>query len=358
MEERMINQPGTENATSPFVPPRSPLKSVPIEEAAERLRADSADWRIASRLFPVRWPEGYLALAEGVGGEPIRRMGLPDPAEAVPDPGDLADPVGESGREIFPFVVRKHADRVILLVTARCHFYCRFCFRRSFPDGAHADPSRDQLAAAIGWIRSEPAVTEVILSGGDPLVLADERLASLVDELSDIPHVERLRIHSRAPVHEPSRVSRALVAILGRGRPLRLVTHFNHAVEITPASRAAVDLLLDGSIPVLNQSVLLAGVNAEPEVLADLIRGLVAARVEPYYLHHPDRVPGAARFRVSIPEGLAIAGALADLVPADVLPAYVIDVPDGSGKVAVSSLEALGSRRFRAPNGFEWDDIG
>lgn len=350
MQERMIDQRGAGRAAAP-------LRSVALEEAARRLAADVADWRAASRLFPVRWPEAYLALAEGPGGEPVRRMGRPDPAEAMPDPGDLADPVGESGREVFPFVVRKHEDRVILLVTARCHFYCRFCFRRSFPDGAHADPSRAQLAAALDWIRAEPAVTEVILSGGDPLVLPDERLAALIDELSGIAHVERLRIHSRAPVHEPARVTRALVEILRRGRALRLVTHFNHPIEVGPASRAAVDLLRDGGIPVLNQSVLLASVNADPGVLADLNLAIVAAGMRPYYLHHPDRVPGAARFRVSIPEGLRIFGALREMVPGDVLPAYVIDVPDGSGKVPVESLVAVGPRRFRAPGGFEWDDI-
>ena len=251
----------------PEAVPGGPLGAVPLGEAAQRLGYESSDWRVAARLFPVRWPAAYLGVAEGPGGEPIRRMGIPDPIEALADPGDLVDPVGERLRHDAPFIVRKHRERVILLVTARCHFYCRFCFRRSFPDGAHEDPSRAQLAAALDWIRGETDIREVILSGGDPLVLPDERLLQLVHELSDIPHVRTLRVHSRAPVHEPSRITALLVAALTAGKPLWLVTHFNHAVELTDASRAAIALLLEGGVPVANQSVLLHGVNDNAAML-------------------------------------------------------------------------------------------
>ena len=339
-------------------PPREAglAPAVPLEEAARRLGHADSDWRVASRLFPVRWPAEYLALAEAPEGEPVRRMGIPDPVEALPDPGDLADPVGERLRNDAPFIVRKHRDRVILLVTARCHFYCRFCFRRSFPDGEHADPTRQELAAALEWIRSEAEIREVILSGGDPLVLPDERLLQLVRELSDIPHVQTLRVHSRAPVHEPSRVTDLLIAALTAGKPLWLVTHFNHAVEVRDASRAAVAALVDGGIPVLNQSVLLEGVNADAVALAELMTALLAARVKPYYLHHPDRVPGSARFRVGIEDGLRIVAQLSRLVGGLALPAYVIDLPDGTGKIPVASLMRIGDKRWRAPNGFEFDE--
>jgi lysine 2,3-aminomutase len=331
---------------------------VPLDEAARRLGYDATGWRAAARAFPVRWPEGYLALAEQPEGEALRRMGAPDPAELLADPGDLADAVGEGSREVVPFVVRKHRDRAILLVTARCHFYCRFCFRRTFPAGDHRDPTRGQLEGALEYIAAEQDLREVILSGGDPLVLGDDVLADLLARLAALPHVETLRVHSRAPVHEPARVTEALAHILGSaGRPLWLVTHFNHPLEITEASRAAIDLLLRAGVPVLNQSVLLRGVNDDAEVLATLMRGLLAARVKPYYLHHPDRVPGNASFRVSIERGLAIFDELRSRAGGTALPAYVIDLPDGSGKQPVSSLVRIADARYRAPNGFDFEDI-
>jgi len=333
-------------------------RAVPLDEAARRLGHDATDWRSAARAFPVRWPEGYLALAEGPEGEAIRRMGMPDPAERRADPGDLPDAVGERSLEVAPFVVRKHRDRAILLVTARCHFYCRFCFRRTFPDGGHRDPTRAQLDGALEYISSETDLREIILSGGDPLVLGDDALSALLARLAAIPHLAKLRVHSRAPVHEPARVTEALARILvTAGRPLRLVTHFNHPVEMTEASRAAIDRLLAAGVPVLNQSVLLRGVNDDAAILAELMRLLLAARVQPYYLHHPDRVPGNASFRVSIERGLAIFDELRSLAGGTALPAYVIDLPDGSGKIPVASLTRLGPRRYRAPHGFELEDI-
>ena len=333
---------------------------VPWREAAAQLGEDPELWQQASRLFPIRWPEEYLRLAAGPGGEPIARMGAPHADELRPQPGELADPVGEDGLAPVPFVVRKHDDRVILLVTATCHFYCRFCFRRSFPGGDHRGPSRPELDAAIAHLAGEPAVREIILSGGDPLTLSDERLQAILAACAAIPHVERLRIHSRAPVHEPTRVTpglaHGLVAACA-GKPLRLVTHPNHAVELTPAVADAMATLQESGIEVLSQSVLLAGVNDGPGDLAALFRAVAALGVTPCYLHHPDRVAGAARFFVSLPRGLELFEAAARAVPAEALPAYVIDVPDGSGKIAVSSLVRVGERRFRAPSGFEWEDV-
>lgn len=333
---------------------------VSLAEAAARLGADLAAWREAARLFPVRWPEGYLALAESPEGEAIRRMGLPHPEESSPQPGELADPVGEAALSPVPFVVRKHPDRVILLVTATCHFYCRFCFRRSFPDGGHRSPSDAELARALEHLAGEADLREIILSGGDPLTLSDERLVRLVRDCAGLSRVERIRIHSRAPVHAPERVTdelaRALVAACG-GKPLRLVTHPNHAVELTPSFERAVAALQASGIEVLSQSVLLRGVNDDAAEIARLFRGLRELGVTPHYLHHPDRVPGAARFFVSIERGLRLVAEAEALAGPGLLPPHVIDVPDGSGKVPVSSLERLGGRRYRAPSGFEWDDI-
>jgi lysine 2,3-aminomutase len=331
---------------------------VPLEEAARRLGHADAPWRDAARAFPVRWPAGYLALAERPGGEAIRRMGVPDPSELRPDPGDLADPVGESRRSAVPFVVQKHADRAILLVTARCHFYCRFCFRRSFPGGDHRDPTAAQLDAALDHLLGQPGLREVILSGGDPLVLPDERLAAIVARIRRAAQVETVRVHTRAPVHYPERVTDELVRLLAAAGPAWVVVHFDHPAELHAAALGAVGRLVDAGVPVLDQSVLLAGVNDDPDVLAELCRGLYRARVKPYYLHHPDRAPGNARFRVTVPRGLSIYRDLRKLLSGPALPAYVIDLPDGTGKVPVESLiEVAPGRWARADGTSAFDDV-
>jgi len=330
----------------------------PLDEAAARLGYADSDWREAARELPVRWPSAYLDLAAAPEGAPIRRIGVPDPLELEVDPGDLTDPVGESRVAPRSHLVRKHRDRALLLVTARCHFYCRFCFRRRFPDGGHADPPRAELAAALDEALSDPDLRELILSGGDPLVLEDAALRGIVDRVAEAPHVETLRVHTRAPVHFPERVTPGLVGLLASGKPAWVVVHFTHPVELRPESDSALERLREAGIGLLNQSVLLRGVNDDAEVLAGLFRGLYARRVKPYYLHHPDRTPGNASFRLSIPEGLAIYRDLRERVPGPALPAYVIDLPDGSGKVPVESLEDLGKGRFRDPRaGFEFDDI-
>ncbi len=238
-----------------------------------------------------------------------------------------------------PFVVRKHADRAILLVSSRCHVYCRFCFRRTFPDGAHRDPTPDQLDAAIEYLAGQDELREVILSGGDPLALSDEELRRIVERLSRAPQLERLRVHTRAPVHDPARVTPELAAALSCGLPSWIVLHFDHPREVTAETRRTVGVFLAAGLPVLNQTVLLAGVNDDAATLEALCRALVRERIKPYYLHHPDRVPGGGAFYVEIERGLAIYRELRRRLGGGLaLPAYVIDLPDGSGKVAVEAL--------------------
>ena len=330
----------------------APEEFAPLEEAAERLGYAGTAWREAARSLPVRWPRGYLELAASPEGAPLRRMGVPDPAELRTDPGDLADPVGEAGRAQGRWVLRKHRDRALVLVTARCHFYCRFCFRRSFPDGGHSDPPRAELDRELEALLGDPDLREVILSGGDPLSLTDERLAELVERVAEAPQVRTLRVHTRAPVHHPARVTPELARLLASGKPAWVAVHFDHPVELRAESLAALERLREAGIGLLNQSVLLRGVNDDAGVLEELFRGLHAERVRPYYLHHPDRTPGNAAFRVTIPRGLAIHGELRErLGGGPALPGYVIDLPDGSGKVPVASLEDLGDGRFRDPRG-------
>jgi lysine 2,3-aminomutase len=322
---------------------------VPLDEAARRLGYAGTDWRAAARDLPVRWPRGYLELAESPEGEPLRRIGVPDPRELRPDPLDRPDPVGEAGRAEHPFLVRKHRDRALVLVTARCHFYCRFCFRRRFPDGGHADPPRPVLDEALEAALADPEVREVILSGGDPLALDDDRLRAIVDRVAEAPQVETLRVHTRAPVHLPERVTDALAALLAAGKPAWVAVHFSHPVELRPGSLAALARLRRAGLGLLDQTVLLRGVNDDPGVLAELCRRLYAERVKPYYLHHPDAAPGNAAFRLGIERGLEIHAALRERVPGPALPDYVIDLPDGSGKVPVASLEQVGEGLWRDP---------
>jgi len=310
-------------------------------DVARRLGAapDSARSE-AARRFPVRWTEYYLGLANPSDpDDPIRRIAFPDAAEIEPTPGDLVDPVGERGQSPVPFVVRKHSDRAILLVSSRCHVYCRFCFRRTFPDGAHRDPTPDQLDTAIDYLAGQEELREVILSGGDPLALPDEELRRIVERLSATPHLERLRVHTRAPVHDPARVTSELAAALSCGLPTWVVLHFDHPREVTDETQRAVGLFLRAAMPVLNQTVLLAGVNDDARTLEDLSRALVRQRIKPYYLHHPDRVAGGGSFYVEIERGLAIYRDLRRRLGGGLaLPAYVIDLPDGSGKVEVESI--------------------
>ncbi|MCP3981118.1 MAG: KamA family radical SAM protein [bacterium] len=315
--------------------------AVPLAEVVDRLetgknRDDSARLE-ATRRFPVRWTRYYLDLIDPADpADPIRRIAYPEAAELESHPDELADPVGERDRSPQPYIVRKHADRAILLTTSRCHVYCRFCFRRSFPDGEHRDPSVEVLDAAIDYLARETDLREVILSGGDPLTLPDDELRRIVGCLAGIPHLTQLRIHTRAPVHDPARIDRRLVEALTSKLPTWVVLHFNHPREITSETRRVVSLFLEAGMPVLNQTVLLAGVNDDASTLEALCRGLLAQRIKPYYLHHPDRVPGAGSFYIDIERGKRIYGELTRRLGGGLaLPAYVIDPPDGSGKVPV-----------------------
>jgi len=323
-----------------------------VEEAAATLRLDparGAAWRQAVRRFPMRWPRPYLrlAVAQGEGG-PVWRMGAPTADELIPDAGDLPDPVGEQRASPLPFLLCKHPDRALLLVTGRCHFYCRFCFRQATPGGR--EPRAADLEAAVAWIEQTAAVREVILSGGDPLTLTDDRLATLLTRLGAIDHLDTVRIHSRAPIHHPARVTDGLTAALAGPLPVWMCLHANHPSELTPEVIEAIGRLRTAGLPLLNQTVLLRGVNDATATLETLCRHLYRLGVRPYYLHHPDRAPGNARFRLPLADGLAIVAPLRHHLPGPALPTYVVDLPDGSGKVPVAALIPLDGGRYR------WED--
>jgi lysine 2,3-aminomutase len=232
-------------------------------------------------------------------------------------------------------IVHRYPDRLLLTATYACAVYCRFCFRREVvgPGGA-GGLTPAELDGALAYIAGHPEVWEVILTGGDPLVLSPRRIADLVRRLSDIPHVKILRVHTRLPVADPEKVSEALVGALSVSRlTLAVGVHVNHARELTPAADAALARLAGAGALLLSQTVLLRGVNDRVEVLGDLMRALVERGVRPYYLHHPDPAPGTARFRVTLAEGQALVRGLRGRYSGLCQPTYVLDIPGGFGKV-------------------------
>lgn len=288
-------------------------------------------WSAADEAFPVRVTRSFWErMAPGHDG-PLARQVLPDPRELSPAEDDLDDPVGEKALSPVPWVVHKHPDRVLLLLTKRCHLYCRYCFRRTHVPGGE-DPSPEEWEAALGYAERSGA-TEAILSGGDPLAVHEGRLLETIDRLRK--RIDVIRIHTRAPITYPRRVTPELVAALRARAPVWVVVHANHPRELAPDVDEALARLVDAGIPVLNQSVLLRGVNDDVDVLAELCEALVRRRVFPYYLHQADRVAGNAHLRVPVEEGLRLVEGLRRRVSGLALPLYVLDAPDGSGKAPV-----------------------
>jgi lysine 2,3-aminomutase len=266
--------------------------------------------------------------------DPIARQFVPDAAELDVQPQELSDPIGDDAHSPVEGIVHRYPDRVLLKLTPICAVYCRFCFRREMvgPDKGKA-LSAAALSAALDYIRSHRQIWEVILTGGDPLVLSARRLRAVMKELAAIEHVKVLRIHTRVPVAEPARVTADLVrAIKARGKPTYVALHINHPRELTQAARAACARMADAGIVLLGQSVLLAGVNDTPEVLGELMRALVECRIKPYYLHHGDLAPGTAHLRTDIASGQNLMRSLRGRLSGLCQPTYVLDIPGGHGK--------------------------
>jgi lysine 2,3-aminomutase len=267
--------------------------------------------------------------------DPIGLQYLPSREELETAPDEQVDPIGDGVHSPLKGIVHRYPDRLLLTATHACAVYCRFCFRREVvgPGGA-GGLTPAELDAALAYISDHPEVWEVILTGGDPLVLSPRRIADLVRRIADIPHVKVLRVHTRLPVAEPERVSEALVSALSGSR-LRLAVgvHVNHSRELTPAADAALARLAGAGALLLSQTVLLKGVNDRVEVLGELMRALVERGVRPYYLHHPDPAPGTARFRVSLAEGQALVRGLRGRYSGLCQPTYVLDIPGGFGKI-------------------------
>jgi len=282
--------------------------------------------------------------------DPIGRQFIPDAAELITAPHESADPIADDALSPVKGVVHRYADRALLKPLLICPVYCRFCFRREHvgPDGGLLTEA--ELAAAYAWFATHPAIREVILTGGDPLMLSPRRLRAIIAALSAIPHIETIRIHSRVPVAEPDRLTDALAGAMETGRSMWLVVHANHAREFTAGARAALRRVQRLGIPVLGQSVLLRGVNDTTRALEDLFRAMIAARVKPYYLHQLDPAPGTARFHVTIEEGRRLLADLRGRVTGLAWPTYVLDIPGGHGKVPIGP-DYLEADRVRDPEG-------
>ncbi len=319
---------------------------------AERFAIDPAALEAVVARYPMRITPHYLSLIQEPG-DPIWRQCVPDPAE-LDDEDSLVDPLAEEALSPVPGIVHRYPDRVLFLVSGTCATYCRFCTRKRKVGCPSMRVSFNDVLDGITYIQRTPQVRDVILSGGDPLMMSDLLIKDILERLRAIPHVEIIRIGTRVPVTLPERITENLCALLRRFHPLYVNTHFNHPTEITPESAEACRRLADAGVVLGNQTVLLRGVNDDPAVMTELLRGLLKIRVRPYYLHQMDLVRGTGHFRTGVATGIAILEALRGRVSGLAIPHYVIDLPGGKGKVPVSPdyVERVGQELLiRTPAG-------
>ena len=300
----------------------------------------SAIEAVAAR-YAVAIPAALAELIDRTDvNDPIARQFVPDKAELEVRPEELADPIGDDAHSPVEGIVHRYPDRVLLKLNAVCAVYCRFCFRREMvgPGKAKALPAA-ALKRALDYIRGDCAIWEVILTGGDPLVLSPRRLRAVMKDLGAIDHVKIVRIHTRVPVAEPMRVTSELVrALKAKGKAVYVAVHVNHARELTPTARAACARLADSGIPLVGQTVLLKGVNDTLHAMSDLMRACVECRIKPYYLHHGDLAPGTSHLRTDLASGQELMRSLRGRLSGLCQPSYVLDIPGGHGKAPVGPV--------------------
>ena len=315
----------------------SPAQRAAIEGVAERY---------AIAISPAM--AGLIDRADP--NDPIARQFVPQAAELETTPEERDDPIGDLAHSPVEGIVHRYPDRVLLKAVHVCPVYCRFCFRREMvgPQGL-GTLSAEALDRAFAYIADHPEIWEVILTGGDPLVLSPRRLTELMERLAAIDHVRIVRFHTRVPVVEPERIDEALIgALKASGKTTYVALHANHPRELTPTARTACARLVDSGIAMVSQSVLLKGVNDDPDTLAALMRAFVETRIKPYYLHHPDLAPGTSHFRLSLEEGRALVASLRGRISGLCQPTYVLDIPGGYGKavIAPDSVSQRGDRHM------------
>ena len=323
------------------------------EERAGALAAEKAG-------LPISITPYYLDLCDTRDVNcPIRRQVIPSSYEQRYLPGEWVDPLGEVAHEVAPDLIRRYPDRALLLVNDRCAVYCRFCTRSRWVGQAGGARSATRLAAAFAYLRSHPEVRDVIVSVGDALTLSTEKIVELLVELRKIPSVETIRIATRVPVTLPQRVTDELVTALREFHPIWIMTHFNHARELTSLAQEACLRLVDSGFPIMNQTVLLRGINDQPDALIELFRGLVRQRVRPYYLLQGDPVRGSGHLRTTLDTGIRMMATLQGRLSGIALPKLIVDTPGGHGKVPIGPDYVLargqGVTRFRSPFGVDVD---
>jgi len=298
---------------------------------------EKQQYEMTIRKFPLSITPYYLSLIDvnDYRNSPIMKQAFPSPRELDIGPYDMADPLHEDEDSPAPGITHRYPDRVLFHVSNTCSMYCRHCTRKRKVGDRDHTPDKRQLLKGIDYIRHTPSVRDVLLSGGDPFMLPDERIDWLLGELRAIDHVEVVRIGTRMPVVLPYRVTDDLVAILKKHNPVWLNTHFNHPREITTSSRRALARLADAGIPLGNQSVLLAGVNDCPRLMKKLVHKLVQNRVRPYYLYQCDLSEGLTHLRTPVGKGIEIIESLIGHTSGFAVPTYVIDAPGGGGKIPI-----------------------
>ncbi|MBS7654727.1 KamA family radical SAM protein [Candidatus Bathyarchaeota archaeon] len=301
------------------------------EQILEKFKVDINPIKAVVKKYPMFVSRYYFDLI-GEVDDPIWKQCIPSPLE-LQDPYGYEDPLNEEGDSPVPGLVHRYPDRVLMCVSNSCAMYCRFCTRKRKVGKPVINFSDDVYLAQIKYIRENPSIRDVLLSGGDPFMLPDEKIEFLLKKLKGIPHVEILRIGSRIPCTLPQRITPKLCRILKEYHPLYVNVHFEHPLEITEESERACGLLADAGIPLGNQSVLLKGVNDDPEVMKNLVHKLLRIRVRPYYLFQMDLVKGTYHFRTRVETGIKIIESLVGWTSGLAVPRFVIDAPGGGGKI-------------------------
>ncbi|QHI95794.1 lysine-2,3-aminomutase-like protein [Aristophania vespae] len=301
-------------------------------EAGLASESDRTHLETVAQHYATAVPPAFQALIEDPN-DPIGKQVIPTANELITQNYEMNDPIGDEAFSPLPGLIHRYEDRVLLKPLLICPLYCRFCFRREHvgPDGGLLN--KNDLTKAFEWIDSHPEIQEVILSGGDPLMLSPRRLSFIISHLSSITHIHTIRIHTRVPVAAPELINHELLQALDSEKAVWMVLHINHAQELGPSAKAAIKSLVKEGIPLLSQSVLLRGINDNLDSLETLLRSLIQLRIKPYYLHHLDPAPGTSHFHVPVEKGLALLKALRGRVSGLAWPHYVVDIPGGKGKV-------------------------
>jgi len=318
------NEPENDSSAQNLVTP---------EFLAEKFSIDSQEIMWVIRKYPMRINPYFLSMIK-TADDPLGRQVIPDIDELSEEPFLTPDPLCEEPQSPVPNLIHRYPDRVVFMVSSQCAVYCRHCMRKRRV-GYEKQVSEDLIDQGIAYIRSTRSVRDVILSGGDPLMLSNERLDQILFQIREIPHVEIIRIHTRIPCALPQRIDKSLTDILKQFHPLYMNIQFNHPNEITPQAEAACADLAEAGIPLGSQTVLLKGVNDDPKVMMTLMQRLLQIRVKPYYLHHPDPIAGTRHFRPSIETGLEIMRYLRGRLSGIGVPQYMIDLPGGGGKIPI-----------------------